>query len=420
MKRILLLSILAVAFLSGNLWAETNEESASSAVEAVQDNAAEAEAELDAMTADADKKKKDKEEKKDAEGEPATEAAAVKPPAEPDAGPAAPEAPAPVEADAVSDTQVAGADVSQAAEAKEEAPKWWSISLSYQFAHNIAKERPSLSNSFSVDPSFLIPGEVRIGLHLGVSGSMDYGRTTSTYTGGGYDFRDTKDLKAFHTWDMDPVAISVSRKIWSYKFSDEASFNTGASLALILPFTSEYAGRVPSWNFAYKPGLGAGFNLGDFSINDKVAFQQNFHNDDFRLYDMGGVVLIPNVQFKLSNSLSLAWNKWGVSASVFFSVTRGWKYTSDLDVTMQSDDTSTSDSQDNLDYPESPSISLGYGWEVGYSFADTKVPALETMGIAVGMTTNGPERMNGGFGDDRLYPLDPAYTLMYFTLSSSF
>ena len=523
MKRILLLSLLAVVLLSGNLRAESSEEGDQSAVEAVQENAADAEDELDAEDAAVEKKKKETDDEKPAgttvepEGlqptpptgigtveqaqpteprtgttpvkpdglkpkpptgigtveqgqptEPRTGTTPVKPdglkpkpptgigtveqaqptepktgtsPVEPDglkpkpptgigtveqpldpnetgtaagsdAGPAAPEAPAPVESDATSDTQLAGTDVSQTAEEKEEAAKWWSISLSYQFAHNLAKERPSLSNSFAVDPGFIIPGEVRIGLHLGVSGSLDYGRSTSTYPGGSNDYRDTKDLKNFQTWDMDPLAISVGRKIWGYKFSDEASFSSGASLVLILPFTSEYGGRVPGWNFAYKPGLKAGFSLGDFGINDKVTFQQNFHNGDFSLYDMGGAVYIPHVQFKLSNSLSLSWSKWGVSASAFFSVIRSWKYTYDLDPI---------DAQDQgIDYVEGRIITMGYGWEIGYSFAKLEVPVLETMSIAAGMTTNGPERFNGGFGSDRLYPLDPMYTQVYVTLSSSF
>jgi|GEM_PF-1989415 len=442
MKRILLLTLVMVVLVTGTLRAETNEEGTQSAVEAVKDNAAAAEAELDAEVEAAEKKEAKKEEKKASDEEKKAEekkveepvmgggglsplpptgvvgsqpaAEAVEAPAEPAApavepvaAPAA--APAPAAAEPPADVAAAGADVAKEAE-KEEKPKWWMINLSYTFSHNIAKERPTLSNSFSVDPMFTIPVvDMKLVVHLGVSGSMAYGRKSTVYT---HDYRDEEDLKAFHTWDMDPLGINLSRKIWGYKFSDVASFNSSASLALILPFTSEYAGRVPGWNFAYKPGIGAGFRLGDFGINNKVSFQQNFHSDDFGLYDMAGAVLIPRVQFKLSNNLSLSWGKWGVSARVWFGVTRSWKYTYDLDALYER--------VEGLDYDEARKISMSYGWEIGYAFAGLKVPVLETMSIAVGMSTGGPERINGGFGDDRLYPMDPQFTNVYVSLSSSF
>ena len=312
-----------------------------------------------------------------------------------------------------------------AEEEKDAGPKrWWHLMASYQFMHNLALERKTAVNSFGVSPSFDLPWELKLAFNVGFSVTTEYDRTTSTVQESGYNYEDPVGLKTFNTVDMDPISVSLSRKIWGTKFNEWSGISFGASLSALLPFVSQYGGLNDEWYFAYKPGVSVNLQLGDFAISNGLSFTHNIHGHDFAkrqdtsVYpisgnsgDEVGVDYQANKQFNLGDTTTISWSKWGVSAMVMFGVSRQWKYTYDLDTLYEAEDA--------LDTDEWPRVSLSYGAEVGYSFSEIDVPVLKNFALAVGITTAGPERMYN-FGSDTLYPFKPLFTNAYLQLSATY
>ncbi len=323
------------------------------------------------------------------------------------------------EAEAASDTDSASessageaaVSVSKKAEDKKKESKFWSLSLTYQFMHNVAKERPTATNVLSIDPSFKLPYKFRLSLHFGASWSIEYDRTTTTNDESGWTISNPVDNKDFHTVDMDVTVVTLSRSLFSTKIKKKLSIFTKGALSLYIPYTSKFSGVVPKWYFAYKPSISAGIGFAGFRLSDSVSFQQNFHGEDFRLIEQGGAALVPAVQYKVANKAMLTWSKWGISASFVLGTTRSWRYRYDLG--------SLYDEAESLEYPVSEKVSWSYSGEIGYSFAALKKPVLDKFSVMLGITTAGPERRNGGFGDDRVYPLDPLFTSVYFGINAT-
>lgn len=303
-------------------------------------------------------------------------------------------------------------EVKKDAEEKAEEPAWWTINVAYQFSHNVAKERKSLSHAFSLDPAFDLPFKFKVDVHLGFSYNLDYDRVTSSSYGSGFDVNRTEPVKDFSLTDMDPFIVNIGRPIYPIELmGKDIMFTNSASLAFTIPGTSKYAGQVPGWRFAYKPGLKLGFKIYDFTISNKITFQQNFHSHDYRELQEESTYFVANSQFIVADATVLTFAKWGFSAMASVAVKRVWLYNADGYGVLYDGEKG--------DFKRTPRIGWTFAGELGYSFSETGVFILDKFGVSLGFTTDGPERHNGGFGDDRIKPFDPLYTQIYFGINAS-
>lgn len=268
-------------------------------------------------------------------------------------------------------------------EEEEKEAKWWGIPFTYEFAHNLQRERPTAINALSIDPSFTIPygADVNIGIHLGGSISTEY----STDRIGARDV-------TVNTADFDPIMLGLSRR---FVIDEEyTGFSITPSLNQLFPYTSKFAGVENGWMYAVKPGVSLGVSKWGLSLSNSNAFQKNAHKYDYRYVRSegdGGDEPIPLNSHTYSNATSLSYSVWKVNMGVSFFWQRSWRY---HDVLEQAN---------NL---------MGYGANVG-------INPWDNLNLVFGITTNGPERRNGGFGTDYTVPFDPKFTSIFFDISYS-
>jgi len=286
----------------------------------------------------------------------------------------------------VSESAEAKPEEAEAEEGEEEAkpPKWWGVSFTYEFSHNLRQERPNASNSLSIDPSFTVPYgvDLNIGLHFGAS-------ITTEYSAGQVGARDVTVNSA----DFDPISLNLSRNFMVDK--EYTGFSVGLSLGQMFPYTSKFSGQENGWVYAIKPGVRVGFSKWGLSLNNVNAFQKNFHKYTYRYVKSmsdGGDSPMPMNEWTYMNMTSLRYSVWKMNMGVGFRWATAWRY-----------DTSVMEQASN---------SMGFSADVG-------INPYDNINLVLGVTTNGPERRNGGFEADYLTPLDPKFTRIFFDISYS-
>lgn len=277
-----------------------------------------------------------------------------------------------------------------AAGGAEEA-RWWSLSLSTEFSHNIARERPSFGTSFSFDPSFTIPltddYKLSLGAHAGMSIAYEYGRKDQY----------GNDNPAYTTVDADVTTLRLGVPFYAWK---DAGIKIGSSFTFFIPWTSRYSGQRDGWYFAWAPGLSVSWSKWGVSLSVSGNFQQNVHRDSWVYVDGPGGDGYHLPQYKLGGRVSLGYSIAGFGITANVGISRSWLYESNLS--------------------ELERIGVSYGAELSYAFAEAGVPVLDQFALSLGITTAGPERRFGGFGDDRVYPGHPLFTTAYFGINWSY
>jgi hypothetical protein len=260
--------------------------------------------------------------------------------------------------------------------------KWWNLTFSYELSHNLARERPTLGNAFAVDPGFVLPGKVNLGLHLGFWVSTEY---PSDVVGG-------RDVTV-NTVDMDPISLNVSRAF----VIDETytNFTITPSLLQLFPETSRFEFQVKEWYYAIKPGVRFSVGKWGLSLAYSLGVQKNFHGDAYYWINnesTGTPQPTPLNSWTFSQNGSLRYTVWRLNMGVGVNWSRSWRY--------------------NYSAQEIPSNSLAYSADIG-------VDVYEGLSMTLGITTAGPERRYGGFKNDYTLPLDPAFTTAFLSIAYS-
>lgn len=277
----------------------------------------------------------------------------------------------------------ASADVAKGDETEgEEDSKWWSLSFSYQLSHEFKSERPVVGNAFSIDPGFVLPEKINLGLHFGFWISTQY---PSGITGG-------NDVTV-NTVDGDPISLSLSR---AFQIDpDVTGFTITPSVLQLFPFSSRNAFQVNKWYYAIKPGVS--FSLAKWGLRAaySIGVTKNFHGDAYVwLVTESGreEPIISLSEWALSMNASLSYSVWKMNFAIGGGWSRSWLY--------------------HPDRQETPKNSVNYNASVG-------IDAYDGLNITIGATTAGPERRFGGFKDDYTLPFDPKYTTGFLSLSYS-
>ena len=273
------------------------------------------------------------------------------------------------------------APVEAAGEEKKD-EKWWSIYFEYNFSHNIAKERPSLSTSLAIEPKFVVP-DVGIGFKLHFGGALDH-----DYEGPDLGDRDVKRTYV----DFDPILLTIDRP---FKIDPKKTgFAINPSLRLGCPQTSEKAGRVPGALFSISPGVALSLSKWGLTLSNANSFQKNFHKSAYyevNASDDGSGRRIPLSEWNYTNTTTLNYTVWKLSFTGLFSWRRSWRY--------------------NTEVQEQYINHVTYQFDVG-------IDMYEGFALNVGLLNfMAKERRYGGFGDDWALPVDPLTNYAYFTLS---
>lgn len=274
-----------------------------------------------------------------------------------------------------------GPAVAASDEEKKKDSKWWGLSFGYSFSHNLAKERPMFVNSFSIDPSARAPYGINFGLHLGMS-------VTTRYPSGiigGSDIH-TNDV------DMDPIVLNISKRfVIDEKYT---GFAVNLSLGQIFPFTSISARQVWHFYYAIKPGVSLSIGKKGFNFSVGTSLQRNVHTiDSAKTYTADGTTWVrSNTAWIVRLNSSLSYNFWKMHVGINGSWGTQWVYWSGAN--------------------KVPNNNVSFGGSIG-------IAPYEGLDVTLGITTAGPERRNGGFGEDHLIPLDPQFTNGYLSISYS-
>lgn len=272
------------------------------------------------------------------------------------------------------------ATVEAEAEAPEDA-KWWNLTFSYSLSHNFARERPTLGNTFAVDPGFVLPGQVNLGLHVGFWVSTEY---PSDVVGG-------RNVTV-NTVDADPISLSISRRF----VIDETytGFAITPSLQQLFPVTSKFEYQVKGWQYAVKPGVGFSIGKWGLSLRYGLAVQKNAHEDAYFWIRgaRGTEEPTPLNSWILSQTGALRYSVWKINMGVGIGWSRAWRY-----------DPSVQEIQSN---------GLSYS-------ADFGINPVGGLNVTLGITTAGPERRFAGFKNDYTLPLDPQFTTAYLSIAYS-
>ena len=241
-----------------------------------------------------------------------------------------------------------------------------------------------VSNSLSLDPSFTLPKDISLSVHLG-------GYVSTLYPSdvvGGNDVR-------INEADFDPLSISISR---AFQIDPEITgFTITPSLVQVLPETSRFAGWTRKWYYAVKPGVSFSISKWGLSLSNSNSFQKNVHGyTDYRFKSDvdGGIESIPLNEWTYSNATSLRLSVWKLNMGVAVVWSYNWRY-------------HTSDGN------EARHNNIAYSADIG-------INAYENLNVSLGISTAGPERRYGGFQNDYTYPLDPQFSSASLTLSYSF
>lgn len=265
--------------------------------------------------------------------------------------------------------------------AKEKESKWWAVTFGYQFSHNFNGDRPSMGNSFSIDPSATAPHGIRFALHLGFG-------VTSRYPSGNIGGSDitTNDV------DMDPIVLNISKR-----FSidpDVTGFAIGVSLGQLFPSTSITLREVHNWYYSLKPGVTLSMGKKGFSFRFSTSFQKNFHKYDYaKVFGTSGSAEYTAMnEWQIALKGVLTYSFWKMNVGVNGGWSTSWIY--------------------DRAAMETPKNGVSFGAHVG-------INPYDGLDFTLGITTAGPERLYGGFKSDYTLPLDPIFTTGYLSVSYS-
>ncbi|RJO67468.1 MAG: hypothetical protein C4523_09355 [Myxococcales bacterium] len=258
--------------------------------------------------------------------------------------------------------------------------KWWSLTFTYELAHNVARERPMVNNAFALDPGFTLPYEISLGFHLGFF-------VTTEYPGDGIGARDV----TVNTVDMDPIVATLSRKFTiDEKYS---GFSITPSFGLSIPYVSRFNGQATQYYAAIKPGVTFGVAKWGFSLSNANTAQKNFHGDAYIWRNSEASATreaTPLNEWTYANTTSLRYSFWKMSLGLGFTWARSWRY--------------------HPSNQEQAINKLSYSGDIG-------IEPYDGLSVTLGVATDGPERRNGGFKDDYTKPLDPLFTNVFLSLS---
>lgn len=265
-------------------------------------------------------------------------------------------------------------------EEEKKPEKWWNLSFGYSISHNIDKNRPNLGNNFFVEPVFNLPYKINLMAHIGLGVSTVY---HSMYeSDGGQNV-------TINQVDMEPILISLSR---SFKIEPKyTGFAVNVKIDQLIPAVSKYAGLNNGFYYAFKPGVGVSVSRWGLTLANGFGFQVNAHNADYAKHDGddGGPFYAPLNRFSLSDMTSLRYKFWKMEAGVAAGYIVGWRY--------------------NWSRQGNRIGTVKYGADIG-------IDAMENLNINVSLDTTGPERRNGGFQSDRIYPLHAQFTQFALTI----
>jgi hypothetical protein len=255
--------------------------------------------------------------------------------------------------------------------------KFWNFRITYEIAHNMIRERPDLTNALVTDLSLNLPADFILLLHGGVSSTYSYAREDAYGKNASYAVMDG--------------LVSYAKILKEIFRSDGLSFS--GAFSLLFPYTSRFDGIRNGWYLGIKPSLRISYQQGGFLLSDEIFFQQNFHEAD-AIFVKGGKYTAYNLtQFKIGDQilLSYTFSKFSISAAFAFVNLSAQKHFLEED-------------SKNM---------LTFQGAVSYNVSDW-------FSIETGFVTLGPERRNGGYGNDMWYPGEPLNTEIYMDFIGSF
>ena len=280
----------------------------------------------------------------------------------------------------------------------EKKPGWWRLALSYNFEHNLAKERKYINNTVTLNPSFTLPWGTMINITGGFFYYEEYDRPNSHDVPLGYNDQ----------FDATPITLGIAHR---FKIDEKfTGFFVTPALNQAVPYVGVTQRRITKHYYSVTPNLAAGFSKWGVTISNKNGATYNAFGEPWAaipgLY--GEDTTMRNAFMIYSNTTSLGYSYEMVSLTAMTTWSRSWLYPISLDMNTPGALPVTKGS----DIRAQPKSSVSYA-------ADLTVSPLDYLSISAGISTAGPEMRQGGF-QGRLYPLDPMYTTFYVGIEGSY
>jgi len=299
-------------------------------------------------------------------------------------------------------------------EEKDKDPKKFSVSVSNGFSHGVAKERKSFAYSLSVGASYQLPWKINMNAGIGLSALYRYDLEKAAPLEDGTQSKDKLDYGKF---DGTPLNIGFSR---AFPLFWDIGSSIGINVAL--PFTSTELWEQYNIYTMLSVNVGArrAFKIAkETSITFGIGFgyTKTFAKNNYAWDDFQNTMLSPIQEHSLvpGANLSFKYKDFGLAVGASFNI--GKLYSSG-----------------QFEYPNGETSSTEYqGWQYGFSFRASASYSIKSWNIALGVTTNAPEKESGGYsgydaveGDPDVknpsqnYPFKGKYTRVFANIGYSY